>query len=228
MYNRISFWSSILIAGSIAFVAVPSMAQAEVIVSQRASTAQVKRLLDEGNRRVRSRDYNGAIAIYQQAATLEPKNGSIYSGIGYIYAQQGNFSAAKIAYQRAVALSPNNADYHYALGYISGNIGDNNSAKNAYRKAIQLDRNSVNAHLGLAAILLNLREYNNAKWAFEKAMQLDPRNAQAHELRGTMFIKQGRSREAIASLRKSLSLYESQKKWEGVRRVDALLRNLGT
>ena len=226
MYNQKSFWLSVLVTGSIV-VAIPSVAQAEVLVAQTKSTSQVRQLLNEGRRLVNSRDYNGAISVYQQAATLEPKNGSIFSGIGYLYAQQGNFPAALAAYNRAVSLSPNNSDYHYALGFISGNMGDNNKARESYRKAIQLNRNNVDAYLGLAAILLNLREFRNANWAFEQAMKIDPRNAKAHELKGAMLMKQGRSREAITELKKSLSLYETQKKWEGVRRVDSMLRELG-
>ena len=204
---------------------VSVIAQAKILVAQKKSTSQVRQLLNEGRRLVNSRDYNGAISVYKQAATLEPKNGSIFSGIGYLYAQQGNFSAALAAYRRAVALSPNNSDYHYAKGFISGNMGDNSKAKAAYRKAIQLNRNNVDAYLGLAAILLNLREFENAKWAFEQAIKIDPKNAQAHELKGVMLIKRGRSREAIAQLKKSLSLYETQKKWKGVRRVDSMLRD---
>lgn len=226
MYNRKSFWLSVLVIGSIG-IGIPSVAQAEVLVAQKQSTSQVRQLLNEGRRLVNSRDYNGAISVYQQAASLEPKNGSIFSGIGYLYAQQGNFSAALAAYRRAVTLSPNNSDYHYALAYISGNMGNNGKAKTAYRKAIQLNRNNVNAYLGLAAVLLNLKEFDSAKWAFEQAMKIDPRNPKAHELKGAMLMKQGRSREAIMELKKSLSLYETQKKWEGVSRVDSMLRELG-
>lgn len=227
VYNRTSFAVSVLLIGSIA-TTMPSMVQAQVLVAQQQkSSSEVRQLLEEGRRLVDTGDYNGAIAIYQQAANLEPKNATIHSGIGYLYAQQGNFTAALAAYRRAIALNPNNSDYEYALGYVSGNLGDNKGAKEAYRRAIQLNRSNVNAYVGLATVLSRVGEYDNAKWAFEQAVSLDPRNPQAYELRGTMLVKQGKSKDAIPVFRKARELYATQNKPESVARVEALLRNLG-
>ena len=226
MYNRTSLLVSVLLIGSIA-VAMPSVTQAQVLSAPQKSSPEVRQLLSEGRRLVDTGDFNGAIAIYQQAASLEPKNATIYSGIGYLYAQQGNFSSALAAYRRAVALNPNNGDYQYALGYVSGNLGDNKAAKDAYRHAIQLNRNNVNAYLGLATVLLRLGEYNNVQWASEQAVKLAPKNPQAYELRGTMLMKQGKSKDAIAVFKKSRDLYRQQGKSDSVARVEAVLRNLG-
>ncbi len=101
MYNRTYSLISVFLIGSVAS-AMPSVARAEVKVAQK-STQQVKILLDEGRRLVKSGDFNGAIRVYQEASSLEPKNGSIYSGIGYLYAQQGNYRAALASYRRAVS-----------------------------------------------------------------------------------------------------------------------------
>lgn len=226
MYNRKLFVASVLLIGSIA-ATMPLMVQAQVSVPQQTSTPEVKQLLEEGRKLVDTGDYNGAIAVYQQAAALQPKNATIYSGIGYLYAQQGNFTPALAAYRRAVALNPNNSDFQYALGYISVNLGDNGRAKEAYRRAIQLNRGNVNAYLGLATVLLQLKEYENVKWAYEQAVNLDPKNPQAYELRGTLLMKQGKSKEAIAVFQKARELYERQGKLDSVARVKAVLRNLG-
>ena len=63
----------------------------------------------------------GAIARYQQAARLSPKNARIFSSIGYIHALQKNFSAAAAAYarrggMRAFVLIP---DGYVALGKLA-------------------------------------------------------------------------------------------------------------
>ncbi len=226
MYNRTSLVVSVLLIGSIA-VTMPSVTQAQVLLAPQKSSTQVKQLLQEGRKLVDRGDYNGAIAVYQQAASLEPKNATISAGIGYLYAQQRNFSAALAAYRRAVALNPNNGDYQYALGYVSGNLGDYKGAKEAYRHAIQLSRNNVNAYLGLSTVLLHLREYDNSKWAYEQAVKLDPKNPQAYELRGTMLVKQGKSKEAIVVFQQARDLYERQGKSESVVRVNAVLHTLG-
>jgi Flp pilus assembly protein TadD len=226
MYSRKSLVASVLLIGSI-FVTMLPATHAQVLVAQLKSSEEVKQLLEQGRRLVDTGDFNGAISVYQQAASLEPKNATIHSGIGYLYALQGNFSAALASYRRAVNLNPNNSDYQYALGYVTGNLGDNKGAKEAYRRSIQLNRGNLNAYLGLATILLRLGEYENFKWAYEEAIKLDPKNPQAYELRGTLLMKQGKSSEAIGVFRKARELYESQGKRDSVARVEAMLRNLG-
>ncbi len=105
-------------------------------------------------------------------------------------------------------------------------MGDNKTAKNAYRKSIQIDRENVNSYIGLALILLRLGEYDNAKWAYEKVVELDPKNPQAYELRGRILMKKGQSKEATDALKKAQNLYEGQKKWDAVARIDAMLLDI--
>lgn len=227
MYNRTSFVLSVFLIGSIA-TAMPSVTPAQMVTAPpQKSSAEVKQLLEEGRRLVNTGDYAGAIAVYQQAAVLEPKNPTIYAGIGYLHAQQGNFQAALGDYRHAIALNPNNGDYQYALGYVSGTLGDNKRAKEAYRHAIQLNRNNVNAYLGLATVLLRLGENSNVMWACEQAMKLDGKNPQAYEIKGTLLMKQRKSKDAIAVFKKARDLYQRQGKQESVARVTAVLRNLG-
>lgn len=225
MYNQTSFLVSVFLVGSIA-ATMPAVAQTGMLGVQQRSTPQVKQLLEEGRRLVNGGDYSGAIAV-STSCYSRTKNATIYSGIGYLYAQQGNFPTALAAYRRAVALNPNNSDYEYALGYVSGNLGDNRAAKEAYRRAIQLNRNNINAYLGLGTVLLRLGEYSNVSWAYEQAMKLDPRNPQAYEIKGTQLMKQGKSRDAIVVFQKARDLYRQQGKSDSVARVEALLRNLG-
>jgi Flp pilus assembly protein TadD len=226
VYRQTPLLIKVFLVGSIA-ATMSFPAQAQVLLAQSQSSAQVKELLQQGRNLVQAGDYNRAIAVYQQAAELEPKNASIYSGIGYLYALQGNYSTALNFYRRATALNPNNSDYQYALGYVSGNLGDNARAKEAYRRAIQLNRSNVNAYVGLATILLRLGDYKSAQWAYDEAVKLAPKNPQVFELRGTMLKKQGKAKEAIAIFRKARDLYEQQGKYDSVSRIEATLRELG-
>jgi Flp pilus assembly protein TadD len=205
--------------------AIPVNAQAQVLVAQ-SQNVQLSRMLEEGRHLVDIGDYNGAIAIYKEASYLEPKNASIYSGIGYLNAQAGNFAAAAVAYRQAVALNPNSGAFQYALGYVSANLGDYNTAKEAYRHAVQLERSNKNAYLGLGVVLSHLRDYDNAVWAYEQAISLDSRNGQAYELIGKTFVQQGRRGDAIATLNRARDLYQSQGKQEGVERTQELLQQL--
>lgn len=223
MYKRISFVLGLLVLGCA--TVIPSVAQAQVVVVQ-ANNAELKRLLEQGKRLVDAGDYNGAIAIYQQAAGIEPKNARIHSGIGYLYAQQGNFPAALTAYRKAIAINPNNSDFLYAVGYIKANMGDTRGAKEAYRRAIQLNRNNVNAYVGLGVTQSRMGDYESANWAFEQALKLDKNNAQTYEFMGAMYKQRRQIKQASNLLRKARDLYQRRNDADGVARVEAMLQQL--
>lgn len=224
MYKRISFVVGVLFLGSY-IVTTPLVAQGQMLVAQ-ASNPELKQLIEEGRRLVDTGDYNGAIAVYQQAANLAPKNAKIHSGIGYLYAQQGNFQAALTSYRRAIAINPNNSDFYYAVGYIKGNLGDTGGAKEAYRRAIQLNRNHINAYLGLGLTQSRLGDFEAANWAFGQAISIDKNNAQTYEYMGSMYKQRRQTKQASSLLQKARDLYQRKNDPDGVERVDTMLREL--
>lgn len=224
VYKHISFVLSVLLLGGGA-ATIPSIAQAQVLVVQ-ANNAELKRLLEDGKRLVDAGDYNGAIAVYQQAARMEPRNARIHSGIGYLHAKQGNFQAALAAYRRAIAINPNNSDFFYAVGYIKGNMGDTPGAKEAYRRAIQLNRNNVSAYVGLGITQSRLGDFRSANWAFEQAIKLDRNNAQTYEFMAAMYKQRRQTKQASNLLQKARDLYQRRNDADGVARVEAMLQQL--
>ncbi|WP_026104148.1 tetratricopeptide repeat protein [Anabaena sp. PCC 7108] len=208
------------------FTATPLIAQAEVLVAQ-ASNPKLKELLEEGKRLVDAGDYNGAIAQYQEAAKLDPRNAKIHSGIGYLYAQQRNFQLALAAYRRAIAIDSNNSDFYYAVGYIKGNLGDTAGSKEAYRRAIQLNRGNFNAYLGLGVTQTSLGDYESAMWAYEQAINLNRNDPRTYELMGSMFKQRRQTQQASNVLQKAKDLYRRTNDPDGLARVEAMLREIG-
>lgn len=225
VYKRISLIIGILLLGC-ASVSIPSEAQAQTLVVQ-ANRAELKQLLEEGKRLVDAGDYGGAIAVYQRAATIDNRNARIHSGIGYLYAQQGNLRAALASYRRAIAIDPNNSDFYYAVGYIKGNMGDTPGAKEAYRRAIQLNRGNLNAYIGLGITQSRMGDYTAANWAFEQAINLDRNNAQTYEFMAAMYKQRRQTKQATNLLRKARDLYRRRNDSDGVARVEAMLQELG-
>lgn len=225
MYRQTAFVLSVFLSGCLV-ATIPSVAQAQVLVAQ-TNNPELKEMLEEGRRLVDAGDYNGAIAVYQQALRLAPKNPRIHSGIGYLYAQQGNFQEALVAYRRAIGLSPNNSEFYYAVGYIKGNLGDTRGSRDAYRKSIQLNRNNINAYLGLGVMQARMGDYTAATWAYEQAINLDRNNAQTYELMGSMYKQRRQTKQATNLLTKARDLYQRRNDQDGVARVEALLQNLG-
>jgi tetratricopeptide (TPR) repeat protein len=226
MYKRTSFLLTALLLGCFV-TSTPVVVKADVLVAQ-ADSSELKNLIEEGKRLVDARDYNGAIAVYQRAATLAPKNSRIHAGIGYLYTQQSDFTSALAAYRRAIAINPNNSEFYYAVGYIKSNTRDNKGAKEAYRRAIQLNRNNFNAYLGLGVAQTSLGDYEAAMWAYDQAINLDKNNPRIYELMGSMFKKRQQRTRANSVLRKALDLYRSGNDTEGANRVQTMLREIGS
>ncbi len=225
MYKKTSFILIVLLLGCFV-TSAPVVAKSNVLVAQ-ANNSELKNLIEEGKRLVDSKDYNGAIAVYEQAAKLDPKNAKIHAGIGYLYTQQGNFPSALAAYRRAIAINPNNSDFYYAVGYIKSGMRDNKGAKEAYRRAIQLNRNNVNAYLGLGVSQTSLGDYQSAMWAYERAVNLDKNNPRTYELIGSMFKQRRQTPQANKVLRKALDLYQRENDTQGVERVQTMLQEIG-
>jgi Flp pilus assembly protein TadD len=188
VYKQTSFVLSFFLVGSLA-INFSSPVHAQVLTAQNRDNSELKQLLDEGHRLLDTGNYDAAINVYQQAATIQPKNASIHSGIGIVYIKQGNLQAALTAFRRAIQLNPNNADYQYALGYVSSNLGDYVTAKEAYRKAVQTNRRHVDAYMGLAVALMGLGERENAIWAYQEAAKIDPNNPSVGEFRNKVMMQ---------------------------------------
>ena len=221
MYKKTSFVLSVLLLGCF-LTSTPVLVKADVLVVQ-ADNAELKNLIEDGKRLVDNKDYNGAIAVYQQAAKLDPKNAGIYAGIGYLYTQQGNFTLGLDAYRRAIAINPNSSYFYYAVGYIKSNTRDNKGAREAYRKAIQLNRSNFNAYLGLGVAQASLGDYQAAMWAYEQAINLDKNNPRTYELLGVMFQQKRQTPQANKVLKKALDLYRLSNDLDSVDRVKQML-----
>lgn len=220
-YKHISLIFSLILLG-VMEVSLPSLAIAQT------KNPEVRELFEEGRKLVQARDYNGAIALYEQAAKIEPRNAIIYSGIGYLHAQQGNFTSALSAYRQAIALDNKNSDFYYAIGYVQANLGDTHEAKEAYRRAIQLNRNHLNAYLGLGVTQAKLGNFTAATWAYEEAIKLDPNNAQTYEFMANMYQQRGQFQRTRTLLNQALTLYNRANDYNGAKRVQDMLQELGS
>jgi len=214
---------------------IPSVAQPQEVLAPNTAQPtsspdqtnhQLNTLLEEARKLVDAGNFSDAIALYQQAATLDQNNPEIYSGIGYLQARQRNFPAAVVAYRQAVALAPKNARLQYALGYSLANSGDNVDAATAYRDAVQLNHKDVNAYLGLGVVLFRQGKYSDALLADRKAVAIAPKFARAYELKGAILKQQKHSKEAIAALSHARDLYQKEGYSLGVQRAEAMLQEL--
>ncbi|RMG15143.1 MAG: tetratricopeptide repeat protein, partial [Cyanobacteria bacterium J055] len=133
---------------------LPEIAQKNNLNSTQNNNAdpELNDLLLEGRDLVDKGKFAEALAVYQQAETLDDENARIFSAIGYLEARQGNFQAAADAYKQAADMEPENSEFHYALGFTFANLEQYDEAAAAYQQAIQLNDDRVDAYLGLGVV----------------------------------------------------------------------------
>lgn len=82
--------------------------------------------------------YDEAIALYQKAVDLVPKEASYQFALGTVYQAKNDYGSAVIWYHKALDISPNEAAYWYSLGTAYQAKSDLDNAISAYGKASQL------------------------------------------------------------------------------------------
>ena len=78
-----------------------------------------------------------AMAAYEKAAALAPKDGLVRWRMGELLLTQGAPDRALAMFREATALDPSVADYWNSLGMVLGGNGQHAEAADAFRKAIE-------------------------------------------------------------------------------------------
>src|ERR1700687_4507232 len=84
-------------------------------------------------------DYDHAIADYNQAISLNPKNPIFYNNRGIAYRNKDDFDRAIADYNQAISLNPRDHDAYYNRGIAYRNKGDIDHAIADYNQAISLN-----------------------------------------------------------------------------------------
>jgi len=66
--------------------------------------------ISRGDQLIEQRDYDGAVAVYTEAASIEPKDGFIYQLRGDAYRLKGDMDRAIVDYSRALSLYDDDED----------------------------------------------------------------------------------------------------------------------
>lgn len=163
---------------------------------------RLRKLLERGRELVDTKNYQAATQVYEQAAQLDSDNPKIFSGIGYLEANQGNYQEAASAYQRAVNLAPDNAEFYYALGHSLAKIEDYAGATTAFYRATELAPQKVDAYLGLATVLLRQSDRAGALSIYQKLLKFKPNHREANAMVGSLLLQLENYSGAIAHLKK--------------------------
>ena len=84
------------------------------------------------------KDYQGAIALYNESINLDPHDARTYQNRGIAHYKLGDKQAAIADFNQAIKINPNFADAYHQRGNTRSDLGDKQSAIADFQQAVKL------------------------------------------------------------------------------------------
>jgi tetratricopeptide (TPR) repeat protein len=171
------------------------------------------------------REYQQAIADFNQAIELDSNYARAYASRGRIYRTIGEYELAINDYNRALELRPN-----YAWAYAGR--GQTNSLRNEYiqsindlNRAIEIDPNYAWAYLLRGYTHLWLKDMEKARMDFIQSVELGPKNVERRWMVAWTGMGTERPEDGIIERLEAIASVDPENRWALVCRGVALWLN---
>jgi lipoprotein NlpI len=134
---------------------------------------------NRGNAYVLKGDHDKAVADFDEALKLEPKNASIYNNRGNARNDKGESDAAMADFDAAIKTNPRYAAAYFNRGNAFAAKGETDRALKDYDAAIKNNKRNVNAFIARGALLLATGASAKARADMKQAARIAPKNAYA-------------------------------------------------
>jgi tetratricopeptide (TPR) repeat protein len=126
-------------------------------------------------------DLNGAIAQYEAALRLRPRDAAGNNALGAALVAAGRPDQGAPYLRNALQARPDYFDAHYNLGFAMAGQNDFAGAVEQFEAALKLQPQDAAVEANLGVALAEMERYVEAKSHFEHALQLDPDQPIARE-----------------------------------------------
>ncbi|HLF76873.1 MAG TPA: protein kinase [Dehalococcoidia bacterium] len=179
--------------------------------------------LDRGARYYDQKQYDLALADYESALKLDPKNARAYSGIGRVLHAQKNEDLALENYNKAIALDPSNASFYTGRGNVHRALGKPDLALADYNKAIALNPKEGEPYNGLGNLHYDAKRFEQAIQEYTRSIDIDPTDSVVYRNRGNAYRAVGKIELARADFEKAKAVAKTP---DDVQRSQMLLDGL--
>ena len=136
-------------------------------------------LYNRGNAYVLKGDHDKAVADFDEALKLEPKNASIYNNRANARNDKGEGDAAMADFDAAIKVNPRYAAAYFNRANALAAKGETDRALKDYDAAIRNNKRNVNAYIARGALFLASGATAKARADMKQAARIAPKNAYA-------------------------------------------------
>ena len=162
-----------------------------------------------GKAHVAHADDEKALAEFEQAARIDPKQPFVHYFLGTVYRRRNDLERAKQEFLKDVAVEPDVAYNYDQLGAVCYALTRIPEAERYYKEAVRLEPGLATSHFGLAKISKDQGKYAEALKALDAAAAIDPQSSSVHYLRGQVLLTMGRRADAKQAFDEALRLKQS-------------------
>jgi tetratricopeptide (TPR) repeat protein len=150
--------------------------------------------------------HNRAIADYDEAIRLDPKNAKAYYNRGASYYDKGELDRAITDYGEAIRLDPKHADTYVNRGLAYDRKGEHDRAIADYDEAIRLGPKDAPTYYNRGLAYYRKGEHDRAIADYDEAIRLDPKDADTYVNRGVAYDSKGEFDRAITEFGEAIRL----------------------
>jgi tetratricopeptide (TPR) repeat protein len=151
-------------------------------------------------------DKRGAIADYDQAIAIDPKEAVVYYSRGVVKSDLGDKQGAIADYDQAIAIDPKYAAVYNDRGIAKADFGDKRGAISDYDQAIAIDPKDAIVYYNRGNAKFDLGDKRGAIADYDQAIAIDPKAAFAYNNRGNAKFDLGDKRGAIADYDQAIAI----------------------
>jgi tetratricopeptide (TPR) repeat protein len=161
---------------------------------------------NRGFQRIKRRDYQGAIADFNQAIKIDPKFALAYTGRGGVKFNLEDYQGAIADLNQAIKIDPNLAVAYAGRGSAKLDLEDYQGAIADFNQAIKIDPSLAIAYNGRGSAKLNLEDSQGAIVDHNQAIKIDPNLALAYTGRGRAKGRLGDYQGAIVDHNQAIKI----------------------
>ena len=160
----------------------------------------------EGDGYYDQKDYDNALAAYENAAKLKPSYHALFR-TGWIYNDRQEYTEALNPLVQATNLSSDPYDAYVEIGYAYRKLGNGDQAMAAYQRALEYKPRGAWALFGMGDVYFEIsKKYETAADYYRQGLAVQPDNATALYRLGFAYNDMGQYMRAIDALERSRRL----------------------